>query len=130
MGFRRKITIQRFSGGHVGDDGIYVPGSPDSIAIIASVQPLNINERTQYTQVDASGASTCSLIKLYTNFNLRPAKQANEASEGNEADIVLWLDRKWKVVFVDAYQSGIISHYKAIAQEVEYDAEGQEIVSA
>lgn len=115
MGFRRKVTIRRKSGGHVNDDGVYVPGTAEEIVIRASVQPLNKDEKAQYTQANPDGEHTANLIKIYTNYPLRTSKQIN----GNDADVVLWMGNQYKVVGVDPYQSGVISHYKAVAQEID-----------
>lgn len=124
MGFRKKVTIRRRSGGGVGDDGIYVSGTVEEIVIRASVQPLNKNDREHYEQVLPEGSRTANLLKMYTNYPVRTARQATAAAGANEADALAYLERHWKVIMVDSYQSGVISHYKAILQEVEEDAGG------
>ena len=129
MGFRKKVTIRRTSGGAVGNDGVYVPGTAEEIVIRASVQPLNKDDRAQYTQVLAEGSRTANLLKMYTNYPVRTAKQAGEETGANEADVLAYLGRCWKVIMVDAYQSGVISHYKVVLQEVD-DAGSTEKVSS
>ncbi len=130
MGFRKKVTIRRKSGGHVNNDGIYVPGTAEEIVIRASVQPLNKDEKAQYTKANPDGEHTANLIKLYTSYPLRTSKQVRDDNSGNDADIILWLGNQYKVIGVDPYQSGVISHYKAVAQEVDTNAETVEEVSS
>lgn len=124
MGFRKKVTIRRKFGGGVGDDGVYVPGAAEKIVIRASVQPLNKNDREHYEQALPEGARTANLLKIYTNYPVRTARQATAASEANEADVLDYLEQYWKIIMVDSYQSGVISHYKAIVQEVDEDGGG------
>ena len=122
MGFRKKVTIRRTSGGSIGDDGIYVPGTAEEIAIKASVQPLNKDDSAQYSHALPEGSRVENLLKMYTNYPVRSARQAAGSSDAIEADVLLYMERLWRVIFVNAYQSGVISHYKAILQEVDADA--------
>lgn len=119
MGFRKPVKILRRAVGSVGDDGYYVPGTEQELTIFASVQPLNANE---YTQIAADGARNVRYIKAYTNTPLYPAKEAGWANTEDsgpwEADTILWQGSRFQVIQCDPYQSGVISHYKAIAQEV------------
>lgn len=124
VGFRRPITILRRGMGAIGDDGYYIPGTEQEMTIFASIQPLNTNE---YTQITADGARNVRYVKVYTNTPLHPAKEAGwgkmEDSGPWEADIILWHGSRFQVIKCDPYQSGVISHYKAIAQEVMPDDE-------
>lgn len=117
-GFRRKIEIIRRSGGAVNDDGMYVPPQEVSISIKASVQPLNQTERGLYTQALPEGRRTANYIKLYTANPLISTKGVVGDYGDTMSDIVLWQGRQWEVVHVDAFQSNVISHYKAVAVEV------------
>ena len=119
MGFRKKVTIRRMSGGHINDDGYYVPGTAEEIVIRASVQPLNKDDRAQYTQALPEGTRTANMLKMYTSYQVRSARQATATSEAIEADVLTYLGKSWRIIMADAYQSGVISHYKAILQEVD-----------
>ena len=46
MSFRSKQTIERVTGGYYDDDGMWHEGQAETLEIIASVQPLNQNEKT------------------------------------------------------------------------------------
>lgn len=117
--FRRNIQIRRISGGYVDNDGYVVPGTAEDLTISASVQPLNKDDKTQSETFLPEGSSIASEVKIYTSFKLRSARQATNTQPAVEADIVFWQDKVYKVVKVDAFQSNVISHYKAIAVEVE-----------
>lgn len=119
--FRRKFNIIRTAGvGHYDDEGRWVvDSSTQTISIKASVQPLNNNE----TQALPDGGRTTRTVKIYTSTKLLPERQAHTDAAGNElpqqeADVLLYDGEKWKVVMVNAYQSGVINHYKCFAQEL------------
>lgn len=113
MGFRKKFMIQRTSGGKFDDNGIYQQGETEEFEIMASVQPISLDE---YNQVFPQGIRTVNAVKIYTDTRLYPEKQGTPAQN---ADVLLYMDRKYKIITCHAYQSGVISHYKAYAQEVD-----------
>lgn len=125
MGFRRKQTIERLSHGQWRDDGTWQPGERQEMTIMASVQPLNDKD---YTQIQADGMHTSRSVKIYTSTELYPDRDSSSIAgmgvDHQEADRIIWLGRRWKVVQCDAYQSGVISHYKAIALEENADETG------
>lgn len=110
MSFRTKQTIIRTSNGSYNEDGNYTEGTTEEITIFASVQPISLDE---YTKMFPSGSRTVNAVKIYTNTKLYPDKENEQ-----EADVLEWDDRKWKIIACHAYQSKVISHYKAYAQEV------------
>nr|DAO21583.1 MAG TPA: Minor capsid protein [Caudoviricetes sp.] len=119
MGFRRPVTVERQNVGQVGDDGYYTPSAITTMTIFASVQPLNTKE---YTQLGIDGERNVRYVKAYTKTRLY-AVRANgwkpAAHDGQfQADVIIWQGSRYKVIQCDPYQSGVISHYKAIAQEV------------
>lgn len=116
MGFRRPDTIERTSLGTIDDNGRYQKGTTTTLTIQASVQPLSIRE--QSTIVGPDGARNVSYVKIYTDTPLIPQSAASGQGEATKADVVRHLGRRFLVIQCDAYQSGVISHYRAYAKEV------------
>lgn len=121
MGFRHKQVILRAAGDSEIVDGMVVNPSYKTLEIMASVQPLNNSEAAQYTKANGNGEFTASMVKLYTDEPLLTSKQVTEQGNACWPDYVWWQGRYWKVIMCSAYQSGVISHYKSIAQEVDFD---------
>ena len=120
--FRQPRTIRRKLGGYVNDDGYYVPGKYRNITILASVQPLNKDEKAQYVDVEPQGGRQANLVKVYTDTELYPAKQRTSVNAEREGDVLLWQGRLWRCIGCDAFQSGVISHYRAVFQEIDDDS--------
>lgn len=116
MGFRRPVTIERTSLGTIDDNGRYKKGATTTLTIRASVQPLSLRE--QATIVGPDGARNVSYVKIYTNTPLIPQSAAKGQGKPTMADIVQYLGRRFLVIQCDAYQSGVINHYRAYAKEV------------
>lgn len=57
-------------------------------------------------------------VKVYTDVYLRPQRASEAGTDGQDADIIEWMGRHFMIVQCDAYQSGVISHYRAYAKEV------------
>ena len=125
MGFRSPQTIRRKKIGYVNDDGYYVAGGYAEITIMGSVQPLNHSENAQYTAMQPQGARTANILKVYTDEEIYPNKQATGGNDEFEADVLLWHGRLWRCIDCDCFQSGVISHYRGIFQEIDADT-GQE----
>lgn len=121
MGFRRMQRILRAVGESGFELGMVVEPTYTELNIMASIQPLNNNESAQYTKPNPNGEFTANLIKIYSSEPLTPSKQETEQEEKTWPDYVYWQDRYWKVIMCSAYQSGVISHYKSVAQEVDFD---------
>ena len=119
MSFRKKITVLRTIGGYFDNDGMWNDGTSEEITIFASVQPLNYDEKAQYSTLAPEGATEYSAVKLYSNVALKPAKQALDGSTMQEADVVLWRGRQYKVVLCEDWQSDVINHYHMVAWEIE-----------
>lgn len=111
--FRKKFKIIRQGVGSYNDDGQYVDGVNQDIYIMATVQPLNEKE----TQALPEGNRTTATVKVYTDTRLFAERQADGVNQ-NKADYLEYQGNKWKIIACSSYQSGLISHYKAIAQEV------------
>nr|DAY75999.1 MAG TPA: Minor capsid protein [Caudoviricetes sp.] len=116
MGFRRPVTIERTSLGTIDENGRYQKGTTGTLTIQASVQPLSIRE--QSTIVGPDGARNVAYVKIYTDAPLIPQSAASGQGEATKADVVRHLGRRFLVIQCDAYQSGVISHYRAYAKEV------------
>lgn len=109
--FRRPIKIWRYAEKPVlGDDGRYTIADPTEMSIQASVQPLKA------TEMDAlpEGRRGCRAVKVYSDTELLMVDQQS----GQQPDQFEWLGRRYEVVGSDAFQSGVINHYRAYAVEV------------
>lgn len=121
MSFRWKQKVLRATGGGIDEDGMVVDPSYNEITIMATVQPLNTHEQSQYTKANPNGEFTANIVKIYSDEPLIPSKQATEQNGNKWADIVPWDDKYYKVISCNAYQAKVISHYKSVAQEVSFD---------
>jgi hypothetical protein len=45
-------------------------------------------------------------------------KQAQDGIDGQEADILLWRGKRYKVINCEEWQSNVISHFKMVSWEV------------
>ena len=115
MSFRKQVKVLRQSPGTYGDDGRYTRGTSSEMTIMASVQPLGSQERYIVGQ---EGGRSVAHVKVYTNVYLRPQRASEAGTDGLDADIIEWQGRRFMVIQCDAYQSGVISHYRAYAKEV------------
>lgn len=123
--FRKKQTVRRYTGGFWDDNGEWNVGSYEIINIMASVQPLNGNEMSQYTNMLPDGAVSFSAVKIYSNEPLYTDKQAlPDGTPLQEADVLEWRGRLWKVINREDWQSDVINHFRMVAWEVEPDAIG------
>lgn len=109
--FRRPIKIWRYAEKPVlGDDGRYTIADPTEMSIQASVQPLKATEMEALPE----GRRGCRAVKVYSDTELLMVDQQS----GQQPDQFEWLGRRYEVVGSDAFQSGVINHYRAYAVEV------------
>lgn len=118
MSFRTKQTIERVTGGHYDNDGMWNDGQAETLEIIASVQPLNANEKQQYVDVLPEGAVNYNAVKIYSNTALQVEKQEQDGNAGQEADVLLWRGKRYKIVSCEEWQSNVISHFRMVGWEV------------
>ena len=118
MSFRTKQTVERVTGGYYDDDGMWHDGETATIEIIASVQPLNSDERAQYVDMLPEGATNYNAVKMYSNTALQVEKQEQDGNAGQEADVLLWRGKKYKIVNCEEWQSNVISHFRMVGWEV------------
>lgn len=107
---RHKVTYRRKADG-TWQDGMWVEGEDTTDTIIASVQPIGSND---LISPGIDGESINNTIKLYSDTPLQTSRQGTSQN----ADIVEYMGRLYKVISCASYQSGIIPHYKMIAREV------------
>ena len=117
MSFRTKQTVERVTGGYYDDDGMWHDGEAETIEIIASVQPLNSNERAQYVEMLPEGATNYNAVKIYSNTALQVEKQEQDGNAGQEADILLWRGKRYKIVNCEEWQSYVISLFRMVGWE-------------
>lgn len=109
--FRRPIKIWRYAEKPVlGDDGRYTIADPTEMSIQASVQPLKATEMEALPE----GRRGSRAVKVYSDTELLMVDQQS----GQQPDQFEWLGRRYEVVGSDAFQSGVINHYRAYAVEV------------
>lgn len=118
MSFRTKQTIERVTGGYYDDDGMWHDGEAETIEIVASVQPLNADEKSQYVDMLPEGATNYNAVKIYSNTQLQVEKQEQDGNAGQEADILCWRGKRYKIVNCEEWQSNVISHFRMVAWEV------------
>ncbi len=116
--FRRKIQVYRVTGGYYDNDGMWNDGQEEEFSIMASVQPLNGDEKSQYTDMLPEGATNFNAVKIYSSTELQVEKQARDGIEGQEADIIAWRGKRYKVVNCEEWQSNVINHFRMVAWEV------------
>ena len=118
MSFRTKQTVERITGGYYDDGGMWHDGEAETLEIIASVQPLNGNEKQQYVDMLPEGAVNYNAVKIYSNTPLQVEKQEQGEVAGQEADVLLWRGKRYKIVNCEEWQSNVISHYRMVGWEV------------
>ena len=117
MSFRTKQTVERATGGYYDDDGMWHDGQAETLEIIASVQPLNSDEKAQYVDTLPEGAANYNAIKVYSNTQLQVEKQEQGDIAGQEADVLLWHGKRYKILICEEWQSNVISHFRMIGWE-------------
>ncbi len=109
--FRKPIKVWRYTEPAVlGKDGRFTIAEPTEITIKASVQPLKATEMEALPE----GRRGSRAVKVYSDTELLMVDQQS----GQQPDQFEWLGRRYEVVGCDAYQSGVINHYRAYAVEV------------
>lgn len=109
--FRKPIKVWRYTEPAVlGKDGRFTIAEPTEITIKASVQPLKATEMEALSE----GRRGSRAVKVYSDTELLMVDQQS----GQQPDQFEWLGRRYEVVGSDAFQSGVINHYRAYAVEV------------
>lgn len=108
--FRKLVIVKRKNPGNYNSDGIWVEGDESTIPVRMSIQPLRLEEMDALPE----GRRSSKAMKIFADAELLCAEQ----SETQNADILIWQGKQWEVVACDAYQMGILPHFKALAVEV------------
>ena len=110
MSFRRSVVILRKEG-YYDESDKYITNDSNTLKILATVQPISLDE---YTKIFPEGTNTNNAVKIYTDTKLLTDKSTSEQN----ADVLLYMGEKYKIIACHAYQNGLINHYKAYAQEI------------
>jgi len=104
---RVKLTLMRPSGtGGSYVDGRWVEAGASPVEIDANVQPLGYKETMLLEAADRSKRS----LKVYS-----PDPIYSESENENGADEFDWQGDTFKVMKVENYEMGVLSHHKAVA---------------
>ena len=107
---RKTLQIFRSAPGHY-DKGLWVKGIATEGTITASVQPIS----GESLRVSFSNESATAGYTLYTNGEIKTSDEAT----GTEADQVTIWGAAHKIIAVEQWQNGLISHKKATAVKME-----------
>ncbi len=103
--FRKSITVKRSSPQSF-SKGIAIPGTQVSTQILASVQPLNSQERL----VLPEGIREISRFTVFTDYALR----SEDKSLKTPGDIVVIENKEYTVLIVDSWKNSVIPHTRAV----------------
>lgn len=96
------------SGDYSDKTGEWVPSPRVKKQIKANVQPMKHSQ----TLLMQESERTKEWINIRTQDEIR---KASEGSDGNDADVVIYCGKQFKVMGVSAYRMGVLDHYHAIA---------------
>jgi len=105
MSFRKIQTLTRIGAGEY-VDGVFIPGASVPFTILASVQPVS----AQDIMTPPEGKRLSDYVKVYTSTQLQIL---NEVA-GLEPDQLIWRGHTYECTAGDAWQNGVISHYRYI----------------
>lgn len=109
--FRKPLTIYRYAGKAVlQDNGKFVLPEQSVLVVDASVQPLKATEMEALPE----GRRGSHAVKVYSDTELLMVDQGT----GAQADQFDWLGKRYEIVAADAYQCGVINHWRMYAVEV------------
>jgi len=116
--FRKPVAVLRHTGGYYDNDGYWHDGETSDIVILASVQPLDQQQQSHYTQMLGEGAFTSNMVSLFSDEPFLADKQGEQGLT-QEADVIVWRGTRWKIIHCEAWQSDVINHFRSVAQEIE-----------
>lgn len=109
MSFRKPQTITRTTAGAY-VNGLFVPGTPSSITIQASVQPVTGEDIKALPE----GRRLDDYVKVYTDSDL----QVLQESTGKQPDKLSWRGHTYECISADVRQMSVINHFKYIFSKV------------
>ena len=104
--FPKNHSVVRTTGG-LDSDGVWVPGTPVTIAFTGSVQPMSMDAAAK-----AIGRETEGACKIFSSSKL----QTNQQEGTNPGDVLTWQGHKWELVKEGAFDNGLIPHYTYVAE--------------
>ena len=108
MSFRQAHTLYRLTGSLV--DGYWVTSSEAEIAITASIQPATGKDLQNLEQGRRNGA----VYAIFTDTAIQLSEQAVGATPATKADQLVISGIRHEAVHVEAWQNGVINHYRAL----------------
>ncbi len=107
--FRTPLTVTRKGAGSY-TSGVWVAGAESEMVILASVQPMRPDEMESLPE----GRRDKQAVKIYTSTELFTVRGDNTSP-----DQMAYRGDTFEVVSVAPYQSGVISHFKAVAVKLD-----------
>jgi hypothetical protein len=104
--FHSTISGENKTGAYVGR--LWVADPDGDVSIEGSVQPLSGFE-VQNLNI---GEDNQGLMKLFTDTALKVAEQGT----GTKGDVIYWLEDRWEIIKLLAWQNNIIPHYEYVIQ--------------
>ena len=96
------------SGDYSDATGEWVPSPRSKLKIEANVQPMKHSQTLQMQEAER----TKEWINIRSKDEIR---KAAEGSDGNDADVIIYCGKQFKVMGVCVYRMGVLDHYHAIA---------------
>jgi len=95
--------------------GIWTEIHPEQLTFEGSIQPLNLKDINSLNV----GREDKGKIKIYSDIKLPIGSEIEDTKEDIEKKsgaIIQWQGSTWEIIAESAYQMGLISHYKYIAE--------------
>lgn len=102
---RQRLSGLRMGAGYF-DAGSWVEGTLTPISFEASIQPLRPREMAMLPE----GRKVSEAYRLYTSFELKTV----DTGVAKNPDRVTIRALEFEVISVEAWQNGLIPHYKAV----------------
>lgn len=104
--FRSSISTKRKTGSYI--NGRWIENAPDTITIIASVQPVTGKELESLN----IGREELGKVKIYTDDTLYISDEGNNRS----GDIITWQGDNYEIIAEGKNRNNIINHNKYIGE--------------
>lgn len=108
-GFRYPVPVMRMSQGSYDENGEWQEGVPSTGIISATVQPVAGRDMVTLP----ANRQWTNAIRVYSSERL------STLADNRNPDRVQWQGHWYELVDVQAWQSGVINHYKYYADRIE-----------
>lgn len=108
-GFRYPVKVKRVVPGTYNDDGVWQEAQPDIGIISATVQPVSGRDLIALP----ANRQWTDAVRVYTSSRL------SSLADNKNPDQIEWQGKWYEIVDVQAWQSGVIPHYKYYADRIE-----------